>query len=111
MPYQFTFGENGHPHNPMFQGLLHSFQCEGHNKNGARCKRTTVIGEPLCWQHMESEKNLKIKESQIPHAGKGLFAYDNTKGHNAIIFQRGDDVTPFLGQEINLATLENRYGE
>ena len=110
MPYRFTFGEDGEAH-PMFQANLRSFRCQGHNVNRNRSNRTTVIGEPYCWQHMRSEKHLTIKPSHIPNAGKGLFAYDRTQPNDAVIFRTGDDITPYLGQEINTATLKDRYGE
>jgi len=37
-----------------------------------RCLHTTSKGS-LCWQHLKAKKGLRIKESNIPSAGLGLF--------------------------------------
>lgn len=55
-------------------------RCEGHKKDGTRCRRRTSKTN-LCYQHLASEEHLKIKKSNIPNAGFGLFATQRIPAH------------------------------
>lgn len=96
---------------PHFQCQLQSQVCEGTTKRGDRCKRKVIIGLPLCWSHLLSEKHLRIKDSLIPHAGKGLFVEDKTKANGAIIFKKGDKIVDYVGEIVTMQELDARYGE
>ena len=104
----FKFIINGHLH---FHGHLDSEQCEGTNRNGHQCTRRTVIGLGLCWQHLLSTEHLRIKQSRIAGAGKGLFALDRTQPANAIIFNNNDLICQYDGELIDLHQLEDRYDD
>ena len=62
MPYRFDGG--GHT-------------CELETRRCAHpggCARQVTLGLPLCWQHTRLALGLRVAESTIPNAGKGLFA-------------------------------------
>ena len=84
MGYKFLFYISN---NLFFEADVQCMQCEGTSKNGNQCRRRVCIGTPFCWQHLASEKKLKIKQSNIANAGKGLFAW-NPKNPNEVIFKR-----------------------
>ena len=108
MPYQFTFNVHG---NNQFSGMLKGERCIHENpRTHVRCKRTVYIGLPYCWQHMQSDEQLKIKKSTIPHSGKGLFAYNGTKD-NKIIFKPKQIIANYDGERIDEATINKRYGD
>jgi len=108
MPYQFKYNINNQTH---FTGYLQHQRCTHINPNtNIRCKRNTIIGLGLCWQHLKSDDHLRIKNSTIPNAGKGLFA-TNSSNDDRIIFKPNDTISKYNGQMINQNTLYNRYGE
>ena len=115
MPYRFTF---------LIQNELEFSQelvcnrCEGLTKGGNRCNRRVCIGVPYCFQHLQSVLHLKIKPSNIPNAGKGLFALDKRLGTNAVVFRHNprnqylsDEICNYSGEITSLDTLETRYGD
>jgi len=111
MPYEFRMIINNQV---GFHALLHSEQCIAHtgpDQHGPQCNRTVIIGEPYCWSHLLSIKHLRIKNSHIPGAGKGLFALMRTKDLPAdnIVFHKGDIIATYTGEHINLATRKKRY--
>jgi hypothetical protein len=91
-----------------FEGKMLSLQCKAIKPNGERCKCKVVIGLPYCWHH-RNKLHVKIADSQIEDAGKGLFAFDKTKGSNDIIFRKGIKIVPYDGEIINKDTLDKRY--
>jgi hypothetical protein len=98
---------------PIFQTHLLEEQCRYIKPDGHHCRRIVVLGIPFCSQHLEMELHLKIRKSTIPKSGKGLFAYDRTRGQNAIIFHghedAGDLICYYEGEIINNAELRRRY--
>ncbi len=66
-------------------------QCIGHTKTGARCKRRTSK-TPYCFTHLEKEQHLKIKPSQIPGIGLGLYT--------TVRRPAGRLVAPYTGRQI-----------
>jgi hypothetical protein len=107
MPYQFTFLKDN---KPEFECDLKKLQCEHINPNNQhRCRRYQFIGCGLCWQHLESDRHLKIKPSTLPNAGLGLFAYDKN-GYPDILFRKDDFVIKYDGEHISNLQLNNRYG-
>ena len=107
MPKKFVFEVN---QNVMFEGNLHSMQCEGLTKSGSRCKRRCVIGLPYCWSHLQSEMNLKIKDSTIPDGGKGVFAQKKNIDNNVPVFKSNDIITEYKGETITPQQKNQRYG-
>jgi hypothetical protein len=101
-----------HAPNSEWDAELAKFRCEGTNKDGTQCKeRAVIIGLPLCFQHTASVYHLKIKQSTIPNAGLGLFAYDRTKADNEIVFKPGDDICNYFGEVVTKEILDARYGD
>ncbi len=106
MPKDFQFYINN---NSVFKCTLNSTRCEAHNKTGSRCKRKVIIGFEYCFSHLPIEKHLKIADSEINGAGKGLFAYDRTKEEGDIIFRKGDNICNYNGQLLSMDTIHERY--
>ena len=75
-------------------------RCTGTTKAGNRCKNRTCRSG-LCWQHLKKVKNLRIKPSQIPNAGLGLWT---TKR-----FKANEKVDVYSGEELTRAQLDARY--
>lgn len=107
MPYVFKFYVEN---DLVFKTILKSFQCIGHNKNHQRCKRICVIGENYCWTHLMLEKQLRILDSTVVNAGKGLFAMNPKAAPDAVIFKKGDTIGEYLGERLTEAETDERYG-
>ena len=101
-----------HYHTPDFNTnlQLQSMRCITIKKNGQQCKNIVVIGMPCCRSHLQTEYNVAVRPSQIPNAGKGLYAYNGEPYNNEIVFRTGQKICPYYGEIINLQTLEDRYG-
>jgi hypothetical protein len=92
-----------------FECKINSVRCIGKNKSGQICKRRICIGTPYCFTHLPSYMHLKVKISNIPNAGKGIFAIDKTKNDNEIVFKKGDIICKYGGEFINLDEKNERY--
>lgn len=95
----------------IFACMMTCQPCEGRNRDGSICKKTTCIGLDLCWIHLLREKKVRIKESLIPNAGKGLFALDEKAGENAIVFKENQSITAYGGEVLTHDVLNQRYGD
>jgi hypothetical protein len=95
----------------VFDCKIDSERCSGYNKNGSRCKRRVCLATPYCFTHMPEYLHLKVKQSTIANAGKGLFAFDKNKGNNEIIFKKGDLICKYGGEFISHEELDDRYGD
>ena len=107
MGYKFYFYISD---NLFFEADVQCMQCKGKSKNGNQCKRRVCIGTPFCWQHLASEKKLKIKTSNIRDAGKGIFGWD-PKNMNKVLFKKGQKIIEYAGELINLQELNRRYSD
>jgi hypothetical protein len=86
-------------------------QCEFIKKDGTRCKRKVCIGLPHCYSHKIIEYDLKVKESTIPHAGLGLFAYDPDKRAGEIVFKPNTKLCPYEGDVVPAEEIHTKFGE
>jgi hypothetical protein len=93
-----------------FECLLARSQCGGLTVNGNGCKRNCISPFEYCFQHLESLKKLKVKKSNIPNAGLGLFAFDRKQPDNTVIFKKGDKIIGYEGQMIDANQKNLRYG-
>jgi hypothetical protein len=106
MPY-FTFKIDNQI---TFRTQVQSLQCQDTAKTGKQCKRRSVIGSPYCSAHLAYKHHLKIEESNITNAGKGLFAVDPLSSNpNDIIFKKGSNIVEYTGEIINGEELNDRY--
>ena len=108
MPYfQFKIGNE-----IVYRTQVQSLQCADHTKAGARCKRRCVIGSPYCATHLAYQHHLKIKPSNIPNSGKGLFAWNPmSSNQNEIVFRKNETICAYKGEIINEEELIERYGD
>lgn len=95
--FRFTAGESEHTCE------VHCQQCTAIGSNGRRCKLRTCVSLPYCWIHAKKLLNVAVKTSTIPGAGLGLFTTAR--------IPRGAWVAPLLGEEVDEATVTDRYGE
>jgi hypothetical protein len=107
MPKEFVFKVDGQE---TFRKRLYSGRCQGITKTGQRCKRNCIIGFEYCPIHLQTVEHLKIKDSNLPNAGKGLFVSDNTKGPHEVVFRKNDTIAPYNGEVITQHVLNERYG-
>ena len=84
-----------------FECQLQCGRCTGTTARGTRCRNRVCIGVPTCHQHRKA-LGLKVKQSTIPNAGKGLFA---TKD-----FKKNKVISSYGGNIISKAELDRRYG-
>jgi len=105
MPYIFTYYNPNHT--IRFQHPLATERCIGTSKSNLQCRRIISIGINRCFQHMP---DLKIKNSTIDNAGKGLFAYNRNRPNDAILFKSNEKIVDYLGDTIDNNELNHRYG-
>jgi hypothetical protein len=65
--------------------------CTASSKNGQPCKKRTSTSK-LCWQHMQSMEGLRVKDSRVVGAGKGLFAAKD--------YKKGEVVAEYNGRHV-----------
>jgi len=85
--------------------IVETLRCEAITQKGVPCKLRTKRGN-MCWFHLALNFNLRIKPSQLPTAGLGVYADKQP-------FQRGQNIIEYTGkkQPINgndYALLTNR---
>jgi len=76
-------------------------QCTHTRDNGLRCKNRVCFGSPVCWLHNAKKYGVKIKQSTIPGAGKGLFATRN--------IPRDSWICPYSGEATTMDCIHQRY--
>lgn len=91
----------------VFEGDLHTMRCEGINKNGGQCRRSVTIGLKKCFQH---RNGLKVADSGLEHAGKGLWVRSKRHGENEIVYRKDDIITRYNGEIISEEEVARRYG-
>lgn len=69
-------------------------RCAYVKPNKKRCKLTACATTKYCWIHLKMLYGLRVKESQIPNAGKGLFTEKVIKPHVNVGRYEGDVLTP-----------------
>lgn len=109
MPYIFEF--NDPVHRKDFRCQLQCVQCAQHKPNGQRCRGRTCIGTPYCWIHLLHRHHLRIKASNIPGAGKGLFVMSKDHGQDDIVFRKDSVIIEYDGEKVTASELDRRYGE
>lgn len=67
------------------------------------------IGLPYCWQHSEIKLRLRIADSTIPNAGKGLFAHDPSAAKGKPVFRKGDIIVSYTGEKVSRKDFNRRY--
>src|SRR5438045_701927 len=105
MPYAFRFKIDG---DIQFECTIESQRCE-HRTGNNRCKRLVCIGTDLCWSHSITDLCLRVKESNIPDAGRGLFACQHRVPPDHIVFRPGDILCEYQGEIIDTDEVDRRY--
>lgn len=110
--FVFQRHERGEENPRVFSCDLASVRCSAET-NGRRCNRKVIIGTPMCWQHQRLRQKVKIADSEIENAGKGLFAYQPPRARqrrNGVVFRAGSHIVPYGGELISNDELQRRYG-
>ena len=84
--------------------IKESVRCKGRTKDGIRCKRQTVFYPGRCGTHT---LDFKLKKSNLPRAGKGLFVKRD--------FANNEKISDYTGQKMSVAAFgaqvpESAYG-
>lgn len=88
---------------------LKCVQCAAMINDKKQCAKTVCIGLYYCWYHSETILYLKIIETES--MGKGLFAYDRTRGKTETIFKKDQVICNYNGQFITEKIANARYGQ
>lgn len=80
---------------------LQSGFCAHEGTNGRRCRNRVCIGAPLCGRHNELKYGVKIKQSTIIDAGKGLFATRD--------IPKGSWICPYAGETMTMSRIHRLY--
>ncbi len=112
MPYYFKFrgGADGNLPPVAFECPLQCTQCEAVKADGTQCRNRSCVATPFCWIHLMRERHLRVRESTIENAGKGLFAVLPNGHPNDIVFRKHDVIIEYAGEVITEAELNQRYG-
>ena len=94
----------------FFECPLVCKRCDGITKAGTRCKRQTCIGNELCWTHLLSLHNLRVKDTGEAR-GKGLFALSPRGRPGDVIFRRSQKIIHYGGEPVTDEELTRRYGD
>lgn len=106
MPYRFL--QPLPPPDWVFTCLLQCSRCGEPGKGGKRCARQVCIGLPRCWQHTWAIDHVRVKDSGIPGAGKGLFADKPGGARDAVVFPKDATICEYHGERLTLDQLEAR---
>jgi len=77
------------PHCNKHGEIVNSHRCIAVKRNGEQCGARTKHGS-RCWNHMQRDLGLRIKQSGIVGAGKGLWTSDPRKTNERITKYTGD---------------------
>ena len=87
----------------MQQSIRKVKQCTGFTVKNVRCRKRTSMTN-LCWIHLGKNLNLRIKTSNIPNAGKGLFAYKKP-------IRKNSKIANYTGRKLTGSQVINKYGD
>ena len=83
------------------QSIRECDQCTATTASGQRCRKRTCRG-PVCWMHAKSQHGLRVKPSQVPTAGLGLYATRR--------LAKNARIAPYAGEKRTRAQVSERYG-
>ena len=116
MPKQFKFYEEAGDAEPRFTCTLKGRRCTSKKADGTRCGNQTVFGVPVCWRHLLKENSLRIGDSRIEGAGKGLFCSKTSKipenvqrSRENVVFRAQDKLVEYIGDKIDQSEVARRY--
>jgi hypothetical protein len=89
--------------------LTPSQRCTANTLAGRHCGQRTCMGQ-YCWNHLRAELGLRVKPSQVPGAGKGLFAARPLPAGTSIPYT-GDLIPLNNARAGGTYVLETRAGE
>ena len=68
-------------------------RCTARTSGGTRCRRRVCVGTKVCFQHRKRDMGLRIAPSNIPGAGKGLFATRRLPPNTHVVTYDGEKLT------------------
>jgi hypothetical protein len=86
---------------PGVQPIKECNQCSFVKPGGERCKLKPCATFPYCHIHLMYQEGLRVKKSNIPNAGMGLFAVKD--------FDKGDLIAPYSGDRLTKKQFDQRY--
>jgi transposase InsO family protein len=73
-----------------------SRRCIANTRSGEQCKRRTTTGAH-CFTHSQKDLGLRVKKSEVPNAGRGLYAAKEFRPGDFVSFYTGRLTTPADG--------------
>ena len=114
--YEFRWTCNGHDFHlpndnewPRLKQQQCRYRAPDRHGNMVRCRRTTIIGLGMCWQHLRKWYKLMIAPAQDVHGnniGKGVYPYGD---QNELVFQNHDVIARYDGERITANEMDRRY--
>lgn len=96
----------------VFNAPLQCAQCTYVKpSDNQQCRRSACIGLPMCYSHIVDAFHVRIQDSTMSGAGKGLFAFRKGANPGDVVFFRKDYICPYNGEAIDAETLDARYGK
>ncbi len=91
----------------VFTCDLKCTRCTAKSASGRQCKNRVCIGVSVCHAHRKKTAQLVVKQSTIPNAGKGLFAFGPA---DKVIFKKNAVIGKYSGELISREQYQQRYG-
>ncbi|CAB3982342.1 SET domain-containing [Paramuricea clavata] len=88
---------------PRVQSKRKSQRCVSNTVHDVQCRKRTAHTKK-CWVHLAKQDNLRIKPSQIPNAGKGLYAWKKP-------IPRGRIISQYTGRKRTRQQIDRKYGD
>ena len=83
------------------QSVKECDRCQAQTKSGNQCRNRTCKSD-RCWQHLKRDDGLRIKSSQVPGGGMGLWTTRRYKPN--------EKIGRYTGERVTRAQVEQRYG-
>jgi hypothetical protein len=84
------------------QSIKECERCQAMTKSGEQCRNRTCKAD-RCWQHLRRDEGLRIKQSQVPGGGMGLWTTRRYKPN--------EKIGMYTGEKMSRAQVKQRYGD
>ena len=89
-------------------------RCIAITKKGTRCSLNTCAVGPKSWMHTLADENLRVKQSHIKEAGKGLypqkgFRPNKSNKSNEVVFKKGATIGPYTGIILSAEEVQSMF--
>ena len=83
-------------------------RCSADNNAGGQCGQRTAVAH-LCWNHLRRDVGLRVQQSTVPGAGRGLFAARDLPANHRVPYT-GDEIALHADRHGGPYVLQTRMG-